>query len=56
MEIKNAIGTYYGLTGGALQSITKTLVDVRNACAHHTKLFNKKNWQIVKVLEIDSVV
>jgi abortive infection bacteriophage resistance protein len=56
MEVKNAIGGYYGLTGGALQSITKTLVDVRNACAHHTKLFDKKNWQIVKVPEIDMVV
>jgi abortive infection bacteriophage resistance protein len=56
MEIKNAIGAYYGLTGGALQSITKTLVDVRNTCAHHTKFFDKKDWQIVKVPEIDIIV
>lgn len=34
----------------------KTIVDARNICCHHNKLFDKRNWKIVSVKAIEPML
>lgn len=56
IQIKKDISKIYGLHESKLWSWMKTIVDARNICCHHNKLFDKTNWKIANVRTIESIL
>lgn len=55
-QIRKEIWKQYQLDESKLWSWMKTLVDARNICCHHNKLFDKTNWKIARVRAIDQML
>lgn len=56
LPIKKDIGRQYQLDEAKLRSWMKAVVDARNICCHHNKLFDKKNWKIARVKVIEPML
>ena len=56
LQIKKDIGKQYQLDESKLRSWMKAIVDARNICCHHNKLFDKTNWKIARVKAIEPML
>jgi len=56
IQIQKDVAKQYNLDERKMWSWMKTLVDVRNICCHHNKLFDKRNWKIARVREIEPIL
>jgi abortive infection bacteriophage resistance protein len=54
-QIKKEIGKAYEVDDKILQNRMKVLVDARNICCHHGKLYDKKNRMIVKTKNVPTI-
>lgn len=56
LQIKKDVGRQYQLDESKLGSWMKAIVDARNICCHHNKLFDKTNWKIARVKAIEPML
>lgn len=56
LQLKKDIGKKYQLDESKLRSGMKTIVDARNICCHHNKLFDKRNWKIARMKAIEPIL
>lgn len=56
VQIQKDVAKQYNLDETKMRSWMKALVDTRNICCHHNKLFDKKNRKIARVKEIELIL